>query len=390
MAQEPEYAVLLIEDEPDAAKLVQHVLLKGTAPLLAVDWAPDLRTGLERLSAGNYGAVLLDLNLPDSSGFETFACVRRQCPDQAVIVLTGQEDEALALKAVRSGADEYLIKSDIRDRFLAQRIHYAIERRNRSRHDRAQVVRKGRVFAFVGAKGGSGTTTLVLNLAAALAKAGESVAALELIPGYGSFAAQLRYAPVWDLSALLKTAAEAIGREQVESCMTDLACGFRALFAPQTLADYCDLPVQHAQALLRLSATLADYVLVDLPSFAASHTAEVIHHASFTTLVVEQDWLGCHAGTAKAPLLRSAGIREDSFGIAIINKTPHVESLLAGDLARQLGADIVGIVASAGDALAANRSTAPLVLNCPDLPFSKCISDMARRFCATPVGFFRP
>src|SRR5581483_4294888 len=133
MEQECECSVLLIEDEPDAAKLVQYVLSKGTAPKLVIEWAPNLSSGLERLSARDFEAILLDLNLPDSSGFDTFARVRQQTAEGAVIILTAQEDEALALQAVRSGADEYLIKSDIRDRYLAQRIRYAIERKRLNR-----------------------------------------------------------------------------------------------------------------------------------------------------------------------------------------------------------------------------------------------------------------
>jgi CheY-like chemotaxis protein len=233
MPVDSEISILLIEDQPDAAKLVQYVLSKSTAPKLAVDWTGDLRTGLQRLSEREFAAVLLDLNLPDSNGFDTFARVRQQSGDPAVIVLTAQEDEALALQAVRSGADEYLIKSDIRDRFLAQRIRYAIERRRLSRQTSAHSVSKGKIFGFIGAKGGAGTTTLVLNLAAALAKAGESVTALELNPGYGAFAAHLRHAPAWDSSALLKSPPEALTREQMESCLVELDPRFRVLFGPQ-------------------------------------------------------------------------------------------------------------------------------------------------------------
>lgn len=385
MEQEPECSVLLIEDEPDAAKLVQYVLSKGTAPRLTVDWAPDLRRGLERLAAHEFEAVLLDLNLPDSSGFETFARVRQQTAEGAVIVLTAQEDEALALQAVRSGADEYLIKSDIRDRFLAQRIRYAIERKRLNRQSAAQPVHKGKILAFVGAKGGVGTTTLVLNLAAALAKAGESVTAVELVPGYSSFSAHLRQSPPWNSSTLLKTPAEAITRESVESCLSDFGCGFRALFGPQRPEDYAELTPEHARAVLRNAATLADYTLVDLPSSLAAYTSEVVQHAAFLTLVVERDWLGLHSGTAKVPLLRAAGVREDAFALALINKTPHVELLPAPEFAGQLGCGVVAAVPAAGDLLAANHFPQPLVMNRPDAPFSECIFDLAKRFCAEPV-----
>jgi CheY-like chemotaxis protein len=387
MPEEPECPILLIEDEPDAAKLVQYVLSKGTAPKLQVDWAPDLHSGLERLNDPKFQAILLDLNLPDSNGFETFARVRQQCGDRAVIVLTAQEDEGLGLQAVRSGADEYLIKSDIRDRFLAQRIRYAIERRRLHRPSGGQPVRKGKILAFLGSKGGVGTTTLVLNLAAALAKSGESVAAVELTPGYGSFAAHLRKSPAWNISALLNGGAERITREGVESCLVEVPGGFRALFGPQRPEEYGEAAPENARALLRNAATLADYTLVDLPSFLLSYTTEVVQHAGFLALVVEQDWAGLNSGSAKLPQLRAAASRQDSIGLAIINKTPHVQILPEAELARQLECGVVGIIPAVGDLLAANHSPLPLILNRPDTAFSESIREMAQRLVSDPVRF---
>ena len=76
MLPEPGLLVLLIEDEPDALTLVNYALAKWSDAPVAVEWAGDLRTGLQRMAERNYHAVLLDLNLPDSGGFETFAKVR--------------------------------------------------------------------------------------------------------------------------------------------------------------------------------------------------------------------------------------------------------------------------------------------------------------------------
>ncbi|SRR5579883_137514 len=389
MLPESDCPILLIEDEPEAARLVQYVLSKGTAPKLVVDWAADLGSGLERLREREFEAVLLDLNLPDSSGFETFARVRQQSTGPAVIILTAQEDESLALQAVRSGADEYLIKSDIRERYLVQRIRYAIERKRLQRHSGTKALCKGRIFAFLGAKGGAGTTTLVLNLAAALGQGGKPVAAVELTPGYGSFAAHLRQSPAWNTATLRQTAAEAITRDEVDSCLTALDSGFRALFGPQRPEDYGAIAPDHARAVLRNAATLAEYILVDLPSGFEAFTAEVIRHAAFVTLVVERDWLGLHSGAAKLALLRAAGIREDTFGLAIVDKTPHVELMPPAEFARQLGLGVVGLIPEAADLLAANRSPNPLVLNRPEAPYAECLREMAKRFCTTPVRFVK-
>ncbi|HJT88388.1 MAG TPA: response regulator [Bryobacteraceae bacterium] len=386
MSQESALSVLLIEDEPDAAKLVQYVLSKPGGVPLAVDWASDLRSGLERLSQREYQAVLLDLNLPDSSGFDTFARVRQQSADRAVIVLTAHEDEALALQAVRSGADEYLIKSDIRDRFLAQRIRYAVERNRLRRQSPEKPVRAGRILSLIGSKGGAGTTTVVLNLAAALAKMGKSVVALELASQYGSFAAHLNHVPAWDAATLLKTSAEVMTRDALESCLTPLEGGFRALFGPQRFEDYRAVSPEHARALLRTAAMVADFTLVDVPSTFGPATLEIVQHSGFTAVVVERDWLGLDAARAKAPLLRPAAARAGSVGVVLCSKT-HLECMPLAEFSRRLGYGIVGLLPPAGDMLAANHSELPLAVSRPGTPFAESVVEMARRFNADPVRF---
>jgi CheY-like chemotaxis protein len=388
MPENPQCPVLLIEDEPDAAKLVQYVLAKDNHNLV-LDWATDLHSGLQRLAQQDFQAVLLDLNLPDSTGFQTFARLRQECADRAVIVLTAVEDEHLALQAVRAGADEYLLKSEIRQRFLSQRIRYAIERKRLQSQSAGKVTRHGKIFAFIGAKGGVGTTTLVLNLAAALAKLGKSVLAIELVPGYGSFAAHLRQSPVWNSATLFQTPPESILRQQVESSLTDLDCGFRVLFGPQRPEEYLDLVPGSASALLRISTSLADDILVDLPASFPPYLAEVVEITSFVTLVLERDWLCRHAASVKLPLLKSAGVREGAYGVAIINKTPHVELFTAQELARQLGCPAVAVIPPAGDLLAANRSAAPLYLTASQTAFTECIHEAARRFCSDPIRFLQ-
>ena len=72
--------------------------------------------------------VLLDLNLPDSHGAETFRRVMEHAPNVPVVVLSGQDDEALAIKAVHQGVQDYLIKGDISSKQLESAIRYAVER----------------------------------------------------------------------------------------------------------------------------------------------------------------------------------------------------------------------------------------------------------------------
>lgn len=121
--------VLLVEDNPGDADLVRLRLLEGRSPV-EVSCAERLADGLQYLSATPPSVVLLDLNLPDSQGANTFRRVLDRAPDVPVVILSGQEDEALAIKALHQGVQDYLVKGDITSRQLDRVVHYAIERQN--------------------------------------------------------------------------------------------------------------------------------------------------------------------------------------------------------------------------------------------------------------------
>jgi len=88
-----------------------------------------LSKGLDRLAAGGVDAVLLDLGLPDSQGLSTFEQIHAVAQKVPILVLTGNKDDALALEAVRRGAQDYLIKGKIDSALLTRAITYAIERK---------------------------------------------------------------------------------------------------------------------------------------------------------------------------------------------------------------------------------------------------------------------
>ena len=91
--------------------------------------AERLSQGLEHLSAGETGLVLLDLSLPDSFGLETFTKVYAHSPTVPIIVLTGNDDHMLALSAVKGGAQDYLVKGRLDRELLLRSMQYSIERK---------------------------------------------------------------------------------------------------------------------------------------------------------------------------------------------------------------------------------------------------------------------
>ncbi len=119
--------VLLIEDNPGDADLVRLRLVEGQ-PGLQVDCVPRLADALASLDRETPSLVLLDLNLPDSRGAETFRKVREKVPNVPVVVLSGQDDDDLALKAVHQGVQDYLLKGDLSSKRLERAMRYAVER----------------------------------------------------------------------------------------------------------------------------------------------------------------------------------------------------------------------------------------------------------------------
>ena len=119
--------VLLIEDNPGDADLVRLRLVESKA-LVEVNCVERLSDGMASLSEHPPSVVLLDLNLPDSHGAETFRTVLAHSPDVPVVILSGQDDEGLAVKAVHQGVQDYLIKGDITSKQLERAMRYAVER----------------------------------------------------------------------------------------------------------------------------------------------------------------------------------------------------------------------------------------------------------------------
>ncbi len=120
--------VLLIEDNSGDARLIKELLAEAKGGQFRVQHAGRLSEGLDRLGGGGIDAVLLDLSLPDSVGLDSLDRLRAHVSHIPIVVLTGLEDEELASRAVRQGAQDYLSKGRIDADLLSRSLRYAIDR----------------------------------------------------------------------------------------------------------------------------------------------------------------------------------------------------------------------------------------------------------------------
>jgi phosphoserine phosphatase RsbU/P len=124
--------VLLIEDNLVDARLIQIMVSDAGANGFEIERADRLAAALERLARERFDIVLLDLSLPDSHGLETFVRAHREFPNVPIIVMSGLDDERVAVNAVHEGAQDYLVKGQVSGPLLVRAMRYALERKRTS------------------------------------------------------------------------------------------------------------------------------------------------------------------------------------------------------------------------------------------------------------------
>ncbi|HEY5283286.1 MAG TPA: response regulator, partial [Polyangia bacterium] len=131
------HTLLLIQDNPSDAKVVQDALHGATIEQFRVEWVRSLSDGLARLVSDEnqaqrgptaIAAVLVDLMLPDGDGIETFDRLFRLAPQIPILVLTDPQDEDLAKLAVQHGAQDYLLTAHLDSYLLPKALRIIIER----------------------------------------------------------------------------------------------------------------------------------------------------------------------------------------------------------------------------------------------------------------------
>lgn len=122
--------VLVVEDEPGNVEFISEMLRKAKYAIF--EPVPSFRVskGLERLTAGDIDAVLLGFSIKDGDVIGMFRRFNKQAPDLPVLVLSDRGNEALAVEAIRAGAEDYLVKEHIEGDILARAICLAVVRKS--------------------------------------------------------------------------------------------------------------------------------------------------------------------------------------------------------------------------------------------------------------------
>lgn len=122
--------ILLVEDNPEEVRFIEEMLCKNNKEKYNINSTDTLDGAFKSLSVNNFDIVILDLNLPDSVGFETFRKLHERIPEIPIVVLTSMTDESLGEQTIKEGAQDYIIKSLLDSHIFSKSVNFAISRKH--------------------------------------------------------------------------------------------------------------------------------------------------------------------------------------------------------------------------------------------------------------------
>ncbi len=372
--------ILVVDDDRDSLKLIGLMLQRHGYQITVA------QTGAQALSKAEAEVpdlIILDVMMPDIDGYEVCRRLRAnpQMAHLPIIMFTAKTQVTDKVAGFQAGADDYLTKP-IHPAELTTRVE-AMLRRARVQGEPAPTV-TARIVGFLGAKGGVGTTTLVVNVAASMAHPdigqGKRIVMAELAQGAGTAGLQLGFAHPSGLVTLMSTAVEELDQRLVESQLIEHN-GVRMLLAPvETRSTF--LPVPQVEATVSHLASVSDLLLLDLGTVLDAAAQAAVKLCRYIVLVVEPQRVALALAQAILSDLGTMDVLRDRIGIVLFNRAPSATSVSKTTIEKLLG-DVITVIPPAPElAFQAAEVGVPMVQFQPDSLASSQIRDLAKYLLA--------
>jgi MinD-like ATPase involved in chromosome partitioning or flagellar assembly/ActR/RegA family two-component response regulator len=369
---------LLIENSESVVSQIESSLSDPAS--FAVLRSGDLTSGLSQLRSASFDAVVLDLTLPDSAGIGTLIAVRNECPEAPIVVLGDDENPGTGMRVLSEGAQDYVTKAAWNPASLPRILRFAIERHNTGRP--SIPARNGRLLTFIGAKGGAGTTTVALNVAAALASLDHTTVATEWCWPRGNISLCFSEPPVTNLSAIGDLPPRAITKSVLKKLLVTSSNNLMLLHGPQTAAEFQYWNPAQAEAFVGSLLQIADFAVMDLPPHPSTVGRVAIHNSSTVVVVLERNPESVVLANETLCVVRSWATSDTAITAVVVSKGGSATPMSLDDIRSQLRCGVVGVVPPSTEPMPGFSKRLPITISRPGTLPADALTDIAKRLAS--------
>ena len=204
--------------------------------------------------------------------------------------------------------------------------------------------------------------------------------AVELRPHFGSFTAHLGHTPEETLRDLLGLDVGRINGRMLKMHLTQDPIGMQVLYGPNDFDAEEQITAEQSAAIVDGLASLADYVLLDLPSSPASSTEAALRLCESIYLMVTPEPASVSAAKGMLELLKQWGIGRGVVEIVVVNQAPLAVAVKINEIGEELNSDIIAIIPPVADACVASQQRGrPLSVIQPQNPAVARFVELAER-----------
>jgi DNA-binding response OmpR family regulator len=382
--------ILIVDDDLESVKLIGLMLQRRGYEITA---AQDGSQALIKAETEAPDLVILDVMMPDMDGYQVCQQLRSN-PRTAhlpVLMFTAKTLVGDKVAGFQAGADDYLTKP-IHPAELVSRVE-ALLQRSEAVHTRGRRLSRARIIGVMGAKGGVGASTLVVNLAAAAHQHDDRaherdgptrVSIADLRTGLGSVALLMGQMPQGGLANLMSQDPRRLDEETIESQIVTHASGLRYLPASlQPESGQSHLPVAHVSAVLSRMAATADYLFLDLGSVLDEATRHAIARCDVVVVVVEPERLCLTLARALLDKIKSLDPPPGDLCVFMVERIETGTAYTQTEVEDLLGHRLTGVInLVAGVARQAVEQGQPIVLMQPESEIAGQLRDLSQKLLA--------
>lgn len=354
--------ILIVDDDIDSLKLIGLMLQRHGYEIVA---ANSGNQALSKAASDHPDLIILDIMMPDKDGYEVCRMLRGNAETRSIPIImftakTLVDDKVAGFEA---GADDYLTKPT-HPAELASRVKAILARSN---NQRRRDTRRGATIGVIGAKGGVGTTTIALNMAAALYMSGETPLVADFRLGSGSMSLSLGIENANGMVNVLTKPANEVRPNVIEQELTTHNSGMRLLLSSARPREaQVKYPIESALAVINAMRQMARQSIFDLGHGYDDGISRIQREMDQIILVVEPQDVTLRMGRELLQELET-GAGSGRIHIVVVNRAQSNQQTSWNEAEHILGKELRAIISAAPElAFQAARGAMPIVMFQPN------------------------